>query len=441
MSWREKKHSSDRYDDDDDDDDISGSLSEAVKHQQEMKAFWEDVVEKLKDTASGRTVTIDAGEYDHVPVSVLKAIKGRNVTLKIRNDTTRTIVLNGRTLPVSSSVRTSYTMKELYKAVNGSSSSSSGGSSSAGSSSGTSLDDLWRNVVKSLKSYGSGTVVTVNAKNNEKLPKSVLDAIRGKNITINLKSDDHSVIVLRGDELPVTLRSKTSYTLSELSDAVTPPSAAAMEKQWRDVIDYLEDTSAGVAVTVNAGESAFVPEAVFAAIRGRNVTLKLKSEYYSGIVSVNGANMPAGLKGQKAYSIAQILNRAKKAAVSAVTPAPSVSEGNPATGTEPVGTTGISSVMQQSSTEVAKDPLENVGQMSSSSQVMTAPPIMDVPSLEEEEEKVAATPSVPAIESTEEVSGVPGLKTIALIGSSVIAALIIVLMFIFRGKRRRHRRS
>jgi hypothetical protein len=108
---------------------------------------------------------------------------------------------------------------------------------------------------------------------------------------------------------------------------------------------------------------------------------------------------------------------------------------------EPVGTTGISSVMQQSSTEVAKDPLENVGQMSSSSQVMTAPPIMDVPSLEEEEEKVAATPSVPAIESTEEVSGAPGLKTIALIGSSVIAALIIVLMFIFRGKRRRHRRS
>ena len=442
--WREKYSSSDRYDDDDDDRD--SSLSESVKYQQEMKAFWEDVVEELEDTASGKTVTIDAGEYDYVPSSVLKAIRGRNVTLKIRNDTTKTIVLNGRNLPVSSTVRASYTMKELYKAVNGSSSSAgSTGSSSGSSSSGSTLEDLWSSVVKSLKSYNSGTVVTINAKNNPKVPKSVLDAIRGKNITVNLKSDDYATIVLKGDELPVTLKSKTSYTLGELSDAVTPPSAAALAKQWKDVVEHLEKTKAGMAVTVNAGASAFIPDAVFEAIRGRNVTLKLKSDYYTGTVSVTGTNMPSGLKGQKAYSIAQVLNRAKKTTVAVSSSASyvsssSVTEGNPTTGMEPVGTTGISSVMQQSSAAVARDPAANVGQMSSSSsEVMVAPPIIDIPDLEKEEN--AAAPSVPAIESTEEARTVVSLDMIAAIGTAAVAAVIVVLMIVFRGTRRRHRRS
>jgi len=268
--------------------------------------------------------------------------------------------------------------------------------------------------------------------------RTVLDAIRGKDITMKLKSDEYSTIILKGDELPVTLAKKSSYTIKELYDAVTPPSTAKLEKQWEDVIDYLKDTKAGIAVTVNAGDSAFVPDAVFEAIRGRNVTLKLKSEYYTGTVSVTGTNMPSGLKGQKAYSIAQVMNRAKKAPV--YVGSASVTEGNPATGLEPAGTTGISSVMQQSSAAV-KNPVENVGQMSSSSEPMIAPPIIDVPSLEKEEEQQSVAPSVPAIESTEEARAELSLKMIAAIGAGVVAVLIAVLMIIFSGKRRRHRRS
>ena len=116
-----------------------------------------------------------------------------------------------------------------------------------------------------------------------------------------------------------------------------------------------------------------------------------------------------------------------------------VTEGNPATGMEPVGTTGISSVMQQSSTEIAKDPTENVGQMSSSSsEAMVAPPIIDVPSLEKEEETVA--PLIPAIESMEETGMALSMELIAAIGAAAVAVLIAILMIVFRGKRRRHRR-
>lgn len=423
--WRDRYSSSD--DDDDYDNNYDSALEAALKNQKKMKAFWADVVEELEDTRAGKTVTVDAGEYDYIPISVLKAIKGRNVTLKIKNDTTKTIVLNGLRLPTSSSLRSSYTMKELYKEVNGSSA-SSGTSSSSGDSKLSSLEELWSSVVKLLKSYSSGTTVTINAKNNTKLPVAVFDAICGRNITIKLKSNDFSVMTFNGNELPVTLEKKNSYTLEELYDAITAPSTDQLKDQWDDVIRSLKKTEAGKVVTINMKASEFMPEAVLTEIRGRNVTVKLKSDYYNGTVSVNGLTMPSSLSGQKSYSVAQLKNRAQQISSA-------LSEGNPTTGLNPIDDSiGVVSSAQSSSAAVQK-PVEQITQSSpsGSSSAMIAPPIMELP---EEPTLPSIESSVPAIEETEEMNGTGILLAIT---AGAVVVLLMVMTILLSGRKRRHR--
>ena len=289
------------------------NLSAAVQHQQEMQEFWNDVTDTLKDTKSGRSVLVDAGDYDYVPSKVLKAIKDRDVTLKIENDTTKTIVLNGKKPPITGSLKTSYTMSELYDAVKGNTNSSTNSSSKVinNNTSASSLEALWSGVVKSLKSYQEGTSITVNAKDNSSIPKTVLDAVRGRNVTVKLKSESHPTITFNGKEMPVDLPSQRQYTLQELYDATVPESVSDMEDLWSGVTDDLKSYKAGAKVTISAGNNTFIPNTVLDAIRGRNVTIKIKSDYTSDLITLNGASLPKSLSGEKYYSISQLANRAK----------------------------------------------------------------------------------------------------------------------------------
>ena len=177
-----------------------------------------------------------------------------------------------------------------------------------------------------------------------------------------------------------------------------------------------------------------MPETVLDAIRGRNVTVNLKSDYITGMVKLNGLSLPSSLSGQKAYSIAQLKNRAQYASGSTGT---GKTEGNPATGMEPIGTTGISAVMQSSSAAVQK-PVEQTGissASSSSSEGKAAPPIMEVPDLPGE-------PSLPAIEETVEAPAQAlNLTAVAVGVLGAVAVILIVLAVALSGRKRRHRRG
>ena len=46
----------------------------------------------------------------------------------------------------------------------------------------------------------------------------MLDAVRGRNVTVKLKSESHPTITFNGKEMPVDLPSQRQYTLQELYD-------------------------------------------------------------------------------------------------------------------------------------------------------------------------------------------------------------------------------
>ena len=436
----------------------SGNLSDAIQHQREMDEFWDDVSDTLGDTNPGRAVLVDAGDYDYFPSRVLNSIRNRDVTLKIQNDNTKTIVLNGKEIPSKSSLETSYTMSELYKLAQGlSSSSSSSGSRPSGNTSG-SLEDLWEDVVKSLKSYQDGTTITINAKDNSAVPKTVLDAIRGRNITMKLKSDDYPQMTINGLELPVGLESKKQYSLNELYNASVPASVSDLESLWSDVVESLKSYKSGARVTINAGNNTFIPETLLDAIRGRNVTVDMKSDYTSQMITLNGSSMPRSLSGERYYTISQLVNRAKSGGNIIQVP----NTGNPEQGnsntnnvtnnnTSNIGgnTAGTSSrpassavlpqggIQQGSSSQAqssaVSSPSGTVGVSSSSSQssskVVEPPSVTINPPLNGQDGE-----TIPSIEATEQTSSI--LPKV-IIGIMVLAILVVVglLVFLLGGKR------
>lgn len=411
-----------------------GNLSDAVQHQREMEEFWDDVVDTLEDTRSGRTVMVDAGDYGSVPTRVLNAIKGRDVTLKIENDDTKTIVLNGQKLPKYSSSKTSYTMSELYKAVQDGSSSTS---SNSGTSSGGSLEDLWGDVVKSLKSYQEGTTITINAKDNSTLPKTVLDAVRGRNVTMKLKSEDYPPITINGKEMPVDLGSKKSYTLKELYDASVPASVNELESLWSDVVENLKSYKSGAKVTVNAGNNTFIPDTLLDAIRGRNVTVELKSDYTSELITLNGSSLPKSLSGERYYTISQIANRAKSGGSIIQSPRPvtGIQSNSSSSAVLPQG--GAQTGTSSSSQSQAVAPVSPSGSSSSSegaqssSQIVAPPSDAIIPPIHSGE-------TVPSIENTEQGSDI---MPKVIIGMMIFAILVVlgILVFLLSGKRPRQR--
>ena len=413
-----------------------------------MDEFWDDVA----DTKSGRTVLVDAGDYDYFPTRVFNSIRNRDITLKIQNDNTKTIVLNGKNLPKTSSLKTSYTMSELYKAVQGLSSSSSSNSNSSGTFSG-SLEELWSDVVKSLKSYQEGTTITINAKDNEALPKTVLDAIRGRNITMKLKSDDYPQMTFNGLEMPVDLGSKKQYTLNELYNSTVPASISDLESLWSDVVENLKSYKSGARVTINAGNNTFIPETLLDAIRGRNVKIDIKSDYTSEMITLNGSSMPKNLSGERYYTISQIANRAKSGGTIITIP----NTGNPAGGNTnnitnsnnaggtasrpvssavlPQGSGGQQNSSSQSSAVSSPSGIGGISSGSSqSSSKIVAPPSVNInPPLEGGDKD-----TVPSIEGSEQTESV--LPKV-IIGIMIFAILLVIgiLAFLLSGKRPRQK--
>ncbi len=431
--WREKNNSSGSSSGSSSD----SSLSGAVEHQQEMEQFWKEVVDLLEDTASGRTLSVNAGDYDYVPVSVLKAIRGRNVTLKIINDYTNPIVLNGKNLPASNELRTSYTMRALYNAVKeNSSASSSGGSGSTGTSI-SQLEKQWNSVVKSLQSYSAGTVVTVNAKNQAQIPGTFLEAIRGRNITVKLKSDRYATMTLNGMELPVTLKKQDSYTLQQLYEAVTPPSSSQLEKQWESVVKAIKGYQSGTTATVNAKSQAFVPETLLAALRGRNITVKLQSDYLTQTITLYGQSMPTSLSGQRAYSIAELYHRAKQTGSAGTVG--SENGQNPTTGMQAVlpgiwNSSSSASAMSVVSSQAISTPET---EESSSQSVMLAPPVMDLPAGDD-------APVIDMVDSAEPDNDPSSMQKMYYLLAGVFAlvagAILLIMTLILSSRRRRRRR-
>lgn len=420
----------------------SSSLSDAVKRKEEMDAFWDDVVDTLKDTKTGKTVLVDAGDYDYIPSRVLNSIKNRNVTLKIDNDETKTIVINGQKLP--GSIKSSYTMSELYDEMRGVTSGSSSSGNLTSSAVGT-LEETWADVVKSLKSYQEGTTITINAKDNANLPKTVLDAIRGRNVTVKLKSDNYPTISLNGKEMPVTLENKKQYSVKELYDASVPASVNELESLWSDVANSLKSYKSGAKVTINAGNNAFIPETILDAIRGRNVTVELKSDYTSKLITLNGASLPKSLSGESYYTIAQLVNRAKSGGsirlpntgnpessyTSAVNPAPSNNGGGNSQG-------GIqqSSASPIQSSAVTSTPVSS--EVSGSSESSQPSKIVAPPSGAIVPPDSSGSDTVPSIEETQQSDNTI-LKVV--IGVMVFAVVLLlgVLVFLLSGKRPRQR--
>ena len=99
-----------------------------------MTAFWEDVVSDIKRAERGERVRVTVGSRTTMPADVLRALRGRSVSLALRRSSGETIVIDGKDLPIIPVSRDYYTMttlKRLYGSSPSLSSSSRASSSSA----------------------------------------------------------------------------------------------------------------------------------------------------------------------------------------------------------------------------------------------------------------------------------------------------------------------
>lgn len=111
--------------DDDDDDDYD---------YDNLSSFWQDVVDDIEDAGSGSRVRVDLGSRTTVPTDVLRALKGRSVTMALYESNGNIISIYGKDvkIPSGSSVSLS-TLRNTYDKKSSSSRSSSSSSSSSGS--------------------------------------------------------------------------------------------------------------------------------------------------------------------------------------------------------------------------------------------------------------------------------------------------------------------
>lgn len=90
----------------------SGSTSDPVDQNYD---FWKEVEIKILASADNATVSVNAGEYGRMPVSVLNALRSRkNVTLKITYQG-KTISITSQKAPVAAGDRIYWSLDELIK--------------------------------------------------------------------------------------------------------------------------------------------------------------------------------------------------------------------------------------------------------------------------------------------------------------------------------------
>ena len=244
-------------------------------------------------------------------------------------------------------------------------------------------------------------------------------------------------MTLNGMELPVTLKKQDRYTLQQLYEAVTPPSSSQLEKQWESVVKAIKGYQSGTTATVNAKSQAFVPETLLAALRGRNITVKLQSDYLTQTITLYGQSMPTSLSGQRAYSIAELYHRAKQTGSAGTVG--SENGQNPTTGMQAVlpgiwNSSSSASAMSVVSSQAISTPET---EESSSQSVMLAPPVMDLPAGDD-------APVIDMVDSAEPDNDPSSMQKMYYLLAGVFAlvagAMLLIMTLILSSRRRRRRR-
>ena len=72
------------------------SSDSKASHKDDQQEFWDDTKEKILSAESGATLSIMARRFDKIPVSILRAMRGKDITLKISWNGKEPIIIDGQ---------------------------------------------------------------------------------------------------------------------------------------------------------------------------------------------------------------------------------------------------------------------------------------------------------------------------------------------------------
>ena len=130
-----------------------------------------------------------------------------------------------------------------------------GGSSSSNSDEDNDRDDFWQEVLQQIEQAKPGATLRINAKDRDKLPRKVMNALKQSNITLVIRWSGGEDIVLSSDQALDEPR-RFFYPLAYLSSYDFDAAADTQSPDTQNPDDSLSEAAASVNQNPATGDSA-----------------------------------------------------------------------------------------------------------------------------------------------------------------------------------------